>query len=536
MSIDSGNIALSAAGGELDKTAARIAVEVRHASRSGQKTLTKVTSLVHAFRGPETSVGIDDVVAALRGQSLRIDSGWRDGEGLNIRRPGVLELSADNGDEALSASSGCDETIRVSHWSSDSVGYEEPLSLAVGPARPGVVTWFDVDPAISSRLTGSTADNNTAFIAPDGVREASEQRVKSVWQALGRSCPGLKEDMIRDLLRADLQPKVETYGNERDGVRSVSVFAVVARELPNDLDADGVSEALVFQLVEMLVGNGWLVTCWHSSRTFRGSSEEQPGPHMLRETFNSHVRYRWREAEPKPLDGKSSGDLGLYLARSLAATYGASYRMMERWVELWEVNFFKSLGGRPDRASLLREAAEEISNSLSMVAEFRRRISALEHARWSTTDKCWFPRLTDHGNSGVKEEDRSEQAKGLETYIQSEEKKLTRLSADIRADMDLLMLQSAATQQASSERLQSRLGLVTGLVLVPTLVVGMFGANTELPGRNNWLGFELMLAFMVISGVAVYLSIRKLTRDQVARSRSRSSGRGSQGSARTGVD
>jgi Mg2+ and Co2+ transporter CorA len=77
--------------------------------------------------------------------------------------------------------------------------------------------------------------------------------------------------------------------------------------------------------------------------------------------------------------------------------------------------------------------------------------------------------------------------------------------------MDLLMLQSAATQQESTERLQGYLGKVTGLVLVPTLVAGFFGANTRLPGGGNWLGLELMVMLMVLSAVGVFLVIRRIS-------------------------
>lgn len=514
--MDSGKDARTGTGGEPHDTAARIVSEVRHAARSGQTTLTKVTSLTHAFRGSETSVGIDDVMSELRRQDLRVKSGWDDAKRPN--RTGVLELSVANGSEEPPVSAGCDDTIRVSEWSTERVTFERPLPDAVEPATPSVVRWFDVDPPSTpfpcqtrNRFFGDEEDSPGVHT----VRDAPEPRVHHVWRALSARCTGLTEEMIRDLLRADLHPKVETYGNEKDGVRSVSVAAVIARELPSSVDSDGVSEALVFQLVEILVGDGWLVTCWHPSRTFRGSSEEQPGPHVLRETFNSHVRHRWLATEPKPPNRKTSGDLGLYLARSLADTYGASYRMMERWVEAWEINFFKSLNGQPDKASRLKEAAKEISNSLSMAAEFRRRISALEHARWLTSDKSWFPRLSDHGDSDNNEDARSEQSKALEASIDSEQTKLEHLTTDIRADIDLLMLQSAGLQQALSERLQERLGWVTGLVLVPTLIVGIFGANTELPGRDHWLGFGLMFAFMVISGIAVWFSIRRLTNDNV---------------------
>jgi len=67
-------------------------------------------------------------------------------------------------------------------------------------------------------------------------------------------------------------------------------------------------------------------------------------------------------------------------------------------------------------------------------------------------------------------------------------------------------------KQEATEKLQGYLSKVTGLVLVPTLVAGLFGANTRLPGGGSWMGFELMVLLMVVSAIAVYLVIRKMTK------------------------
>lgn len=63
------------------------------------------------------------------------------------------------------------------------------------------------------------------------------------------------------------------------------------------------------------------------------------------------------------------GDLGLYLAQSLVATYEASHRMMPRWIASWEVDSSKSLSDTK-KAEKLKEAASEIRNLLSMVGRF----------------------------------------------------------------------------------------------------------------------------------------------------------------------
>jgi hypothetical protein len=327
------------------------------------------------------------------------------------------------------------------------------------------------------------------------------------------SCPGLTEEMVRDLLLQDVQPKLETYGDERDGVRGVSVVAVVALENPGRADdADGVSEELVFQMVEIVVGGGWVVTCWHPSRVFAGTHEEQPGDSLLREPFMAEVKSQWLGNSSSGDGGtpQTPGDLGLYLSRSLVSTFGASHRMMERWVASWEVDFYKSLT-REDKAEKLKEAAREISNLLSMVGEFRRRLTAFQHARWSTSDGSWFPDLSDNDDTLLTEAGQSRRAKALASSVDSAGETFALLASSIRADMDLLMLQSAATQQESTERLQGYLGKVTGLVLVPTLVAGFFGANTRLPGGGNWLGLELMVMLMVLSAVGVFLVIRRIS-------------------------
>jgi Mg2+ and Co2+ transporter CorA len=192
--------------------------------------------------------------------------------------------------------------------------------------------------------------------------------------------------------------------------------------------------------------------------------------------------------------------------------------MMEGWVSSWEATFYRSLCS-DEKMKRLKAAAIEISNMLSMVGEFRRRLTAFEHARLTTTDHSWFPGLadqylTDPRRDSLNEPQESDQVSSLVTSLATVGEKFDQLTLDIRADMDLLMLQSAAVQQESTERLQKYLGKVTGLVLVPTLVAGLFGANTRLPGGGSWLGFEIMLALMVISGVIVYWIIHKLVENR----------------------
>lgn len=519
------------------RVAAKIAREVHHGGGLGETKLTKVTSLLHAFKIPGVATRFNEVRKALEDQGLRLNSGWtvdgRPDGSMDVRRTGLLELSVRDEYKSTEAADG-DPTIQMSKWGANPSDIEEQPLPPYSPPDDDVVNWFNVDPvwalpdSVAPPAGGRTSNRVRRYASKEAGRpvnegsaslddappEVLEQRVQHVFHQLKNWCPGLEEEMIRDLLRRDVQPKVETYGDEKDGIRAVSAVALIAREAPgDDGDSDGVTEELVFQLVEIVVGPGWMVTCWHPARIYSGTTERQRGQSLLREPFLSLVRHRWSEAAET--EGKTtklaSGELGILLVRSLVETYGASHRMMERWVESWEVDFYRCLT-YGDKGPRLKHAAGEISNLLSMVGEFRRRLTAFEHARWSTSDQCWFPGLNDAWdakNHPVKE---SEHVEKLVTALESTEARLTELSSAIRDDMDLLMLQSTAAQQESTERLQNYLGKVTGLVLVPTLVAGLFGANTSLPGGGSWTGFELMLILMVVSAVAVYLAIRRLAR------------------------
>ncbi len=483
------------------QVASRIAAEVRHGHTRDETKLAKRSSLLHAFHATGSPTGFSGVVTALKEQGVRVDSVWGLEAGApNIRPTGVLDLSLDRALPQHPPDVDRDDTIQMSVWGPGSARSEE-RSLAGDETPPaGGVLWFNVDPPQSD---GAGVPTHDAF----------EARVLDVASKLARWCPGLNGQMVRDLLQQDVQPKVDTYGDENDGVRGISVLAVIAREAPGTRNAsDAVSEELVFQIVEMIVGEGWIVTCWHPSRVFIGTDEPQSSHSVLREPFLSHVRHRWQSgmSENSPSEPKTSSDLAVYLARTLVATYEASHRMIERWVASWEVTFYRSLSSEK-KAEHLKDAAREISNLLSMVGEFRRRLTAFEHARWVTTDKTWFPTVSDGYRASAEDGDKSEQGL-LASTIESTEKTFALLSDTIRADINLLMLQSAATQQETTEKLQTLLGKVTGLVLVPTLVAAVFGANTRLPAEGTWLGFAIMLILMVLTATAAYIAIRRLGR------------------------
>ena len=255
------------------KVAGRIAAEVRRCGRIDDQTLAKVSSLLQAFRVPGRSTRLSDVHAALAVEGIRMESGWTDDSGVpDIRRSGVVRLFEAEPQQVM-PSPRSDLGIRLAVWRHGQAEKEcafPPVDLD----PDGSILWFDVD-------------------APSCPEEI-ETRAVLVTNELTRWCRELDVEMMRDLLREDPQPKVETYGDDHGPVRSVSVVAAIARELPGvDGDRDGVDEQVIFQLVELVVGDGWIVTCWHHSHVCGGADSDTPQAPLLREPFLCDVRRQW---------------------------------------------------------------------------------------------------------------------------------------------------------------------------------------------------------------------------------------------------
>jgi hypothetical protein len=287
------------------------------------------------------------------------------------------------------------------------------------------------------------------------------------------------------------------------------VPAIIAREGIASADASKGVRELTYELVESIVSTRWIITAWHSTTTHAGRSEATFGDPLAREPIMAHVRYRWQR-----FGGETAGDLGVLLARSLVETYDASHRMLEGWVVSWQFDFFQSLSA--SSAEAIETATLQISDLLSMVGEFRRRLKALKDAEGATSDHSWYPGATRHQD--VEEKD---SVALLGDSLALADRKFNDLLESIRADMDLLMLRSLGVQQRlnevqqkSNDRLQRKLAQVTALILVPTLIAGIFGANTRLPGGDSWIGLELMLFLMVTSAALVYLYMRTYFHDR----------------------
>jgi CorA-like Mg2+ transporter protein len=336
--------------------------------------------------------------------------------------------------------------------------------------------------------------------ASDAVRwfhiDVIHSEPEAIHGALEPLCPGLTLQMVVDLFTVDPRPFVHSYTDEPH-LRMVSAFAVHANESEEgaaDAEASKAG-ALVFQLVEILAGDGWMITCWHRSKRYHGAEEIVEAEATGREEVLEGVQHWWLQG------GQSTaGDLATLLLHELVLTYPSAARVMLSWLEQWELDFHRRYD-QTERHTLI--------DVRSLLAELEERLRAIERPEADPED-AWFTRL-----GGTK------WAHRVQRLMDRALADLESIHGTLRSSLDLLGVHSAAQQlklaqdQAqSSERLQNALAIVTSVLLVPTFIAGTFGANTQIPGQGEWWGFLLMVALMVLGAIGTYALIRPRRRDE----------------------
>ena len=318
---------------------------------------------------------------------------------------------------------------------------------------------------------------------------------REVFDVLEPCCEGLEAAMLEDLLTPDDEPEGVSYQDR--AIRLASTFSVEATR--SDLKVErGTPQGiglLRFQPVELLAGPDWLISCWHPQRTFRGPNkigEEAPG--SGEELFRG-VADRW-------LHGRCGGpgDLGLSVMHELALSYRPASRELLTWLEDWELSLY--LDDDLDNRDQLPEL-------WSLMAVLRSWLTPLNRPGLrDDIGKSWLP-ATDHGA-----------VIAVDERIDRSLADLGRLSETLRQSFGLLHLEQADEQRAHTERMQRRVEIAAAAFLVPTLIVGFYGANTWVPGQNKHWGFWVMVVVMVLlSAAALFLVSLSQRRAQQAAER-----------------
>jgi transposase-like protein len=189
--------------------------------------------------------------------------------------------------------------------------------------------------------------------------------------------------------------------------------------------------------------------------------------------------------------------LVLLLVREVARGYPIARRTLYSWLEQWELEFHRA--ETPIEQATLRDLR-------SLISEMQRRLHALEESGLTVGEGNWL--AVEHTRR-LREE--------LQAWLDRATLGLTNLAGTLRTATELQTsagirshLKLAQEQAAQADRFQDQIALVTSILLVPTFIAGLFGANTAIPGQGHWSGFVLMVILMALGAVSTLAVFRRI--------------------------
>jgi Mg2+ and Co2+ transporter CorA len=328
----------------------------------------------------------------------------------------------------------------------------------------GATLWRDDQPPVPLPDAHAPADGDVVWLDVDPAAAVAD-----VLTAAQPHCPGLDAEQVAALLAPSEDRDPESYAN--GDIRLARAFAALARDTPE------IVGELLFEPVHILAGQAWVLTCWQADHDI------VPAGHCA-----TAVGRRWVGGL-----GKTAADLGVLILHELVLTFSPAYRGIESWLEEWELELY-----RDDR--LDRESLPKLWTAMAELRDWIKPLN-LPGVR-SDVDKAWFRGATDHA-----------EIDSVDTRINRSLHDLSELGRVLRASFALLHQKAEETDRAKRELRQQRIEMLGALFLVPTFVVGFYGANTRLPGGGTWAGFTAMLvAMVVLTGVALWLINRSHNR------------------------
>lgn len=86
----------------------------------------------------------------------------------------------------------------------------------------------------------------------------------------------------------------------------------------------------------------------------------------------------------------------------------------------------------------------------------------------------------------------------------------------VQETLSLYSASVVAAEESHTQRFQSMATLIASVLLVPTLVTGIYGSNTEFPGKDSSDGFWAMLIWMAVGSLVVWPTMRRLQGARIA--------------------
>ena len=266
-------------------------------------------------------------------------------------------------------------------------------------------------------------------------------------------------------------------------MRLASSFAVYAPEARDRADLQPVytpSAEAVYEAVEILAGDGWLITRWHDACLFRGARLLADGmPAVFRGPLIAAVAKRWIAG-----GGGNAGDLGVLAMHELALTYAPTHRRFRSALEEWELELHEAVNGEQ---GVSEEDAQRLRDLWGARARLRDWLNPLNVPGLRLDpDKAWLP-AADH-----------EEVVAVDERIDKALNALARLGDTLRSSFQLLHIKKSEAQRKRDEKLQWRVQMLATVFIVPTVIVGFYGANTWVPGEHRHWGFIAMVVAIVI--------------------------------------
>jgi len=126
-------------------------------------------------------------------------------------------------------------------------------------------------------------------------------------------------------------------------------------------------------------------------------------------------------------------------------------------------------------------------------------------------NRGWFPGVT-----GTQQAGGYERAIRIDDRIDSALRGLREFTDSMRTSFDLLQVRASALESQRDAEFQKRIAVGGAVILIPTLVAGVMGANTWVPGEYGpdsarW-AFVVFLVLLFGSGLLAWVLLRRMGR------------------------
>jgi hypothetical protein len=307
-----------------------------------------------------------------------------------------------------------------------------------------------------------------------------------VMATLAPLCRGLDGLMLADLLTPDRLPDGRSYANGT--IRLVSLSGM---RLDAVSEADQLSHELIVDPVELLASRDWLISCRQPSWRVDGEGRVSAGEGIVDwQELRANVTRRWNDGS-----WETAGDLGILVMHQLALTYSACERALSSLLEDWELRLYEGTAVFAEQLADHRAALREL---WQLRAQMRDWIAPLNRVGLSVdADRAWLPCGDLH------------EATAVDDRIDRVLRNLAELGVALRSSFHLLHLEEQERERERREEVQRRIEVIAAIFLIPTFIVGVYGANTWLPGQGREWGFAAMLLITVTLTVAGVILLRR---------------------------